>query len=467
MKPKRPFPSGRTANRAIRWSSSTMHAAWRRARGTPGRDMLAAGVRRGAIGTEHPSIPTSRPLPAPSVGATAQATRQADIGPPRRVAQVFHDDRYGGPAKRVCSASGKLLREGYRDVLFFPPWGGNGPQIAARLGLEVRTVKIHKAAHPRRILAFARWVVGLPVDILRFHKAYRQADIDLVVVNAPFNVAPAIAAWLSGLPLVWYLNDTLLPRRAAALYGSLMALLASRVVAQGQALAAHYGLRPDQYDCIYSHVDTDIFSPGPALVEDGTTGTVGILANWSWMKGYDHFIEACAQVRRRWRGRLSIIMAGARLATQEQYCGKVDDLIERHDLTGDIQELGFVNTPQDLIRRFTILVMASRTGDACPNVVLEAMASGVPVVATAVGCVQELIEQDREIGPAGIVVPAGEPDRLADAIFRILDDPRLARTMAANGRLRALRYFNTQAYIDRHVALFNAMLRPSRCERNR
>jgi len=79
-----------------------------------------------------------------------------------------------------------------------------------------------------------------------------------------------------------------------------------------------------------------------------------------------------------------------------------------------------------------VFVLSSRW-EGCPNVVLEAMAHGLPVVATAVGGVPELVEH----GASGLLVPPAHPRALADAITRLLEDPELCATMGRAGRARA------------------------------
>jgi glycosyltransferase involved in cell wall biosynthesis len=97
-----------------------------------------------------------------------------------------------------------------------------------------------------------------------------------------------------------------------------------------------------------------------------------------------------------------------------------------------------------------IFVLSSEW-EGCPNVVLEAMAHGVPVVATAVGGVPELVEN----GISGILVPPRSPRALADALARLTNDQQL-RTVMGNGALRRAACFAPAVRFERLYRLITA-----------
>ncbi|RME75390.1 MAG: DUF3492 domain-containing protein [Planctomycetota bacterium] len=118
-----------------------------------------------------------------------------------------------------------------------------------------------------------------------------------------------------------------------------------------------------------------------------------------------------------------------------------------------------------LLEDLDCLVLTSLS-EGQPLVVLEAMAAGVPVVATRVGACPELIEgadaADRALGAAGVVCPVGRADEVARAICRCLEDRRARAAMAAAGMRRVRRYYRRervhalyeeiyQSYRDRHL----------------
>ena len=95
-----------------------------------------------------------------------------------------------------------------------------------------------------------------------------------------------------------------------------------------------------------------------------------------------------------------------------------------------------------------VFALSSRQ-EGMPNALLEAMASGLPTVATQVGGIPFLLQKEN-----GLTVPAGDSDSLAEGLLRILRDPGLAQDMGKAGRTRAERDFSFHAMIAAHEELF-------------
>jgi glycosyltransferase involved in cell wall biosynthesis len=96
-----------------------------------------------------------------------------------------------------------------------------------------------------------------------------------------------------------------------------------------------------------------------------------------------------------------------------------------------------------------IFVLPSRS-EAFPNAVLEAMASGLPVVASAVGGIVEVVEN----GHTGLLVPPGEPDRLADALGHLMSNAAMGARLGAAGRARVGSRYSFDRMVDSFESLY-------------
>lgn len=148
-------------------------------------------------------------------------------------------------------------------------------------------------------------------------------------------------------------------------------------------------------------------------------------------------------------------LVGKRSPARFLACGEVDEKIRGQVEADGIRLLGVRRDTPAFLRALQIYVQAS-TREGLPNAILEAMAAGLPVVATAVGGVPEVVED----GVTGILVPPEEPARLADAILSLLDSPDRARTMGEAGRARIESHFTAAAMVAAHHTLYRRTVTP-------
>ena len=129
-------------------------------------------------------------------------------------------------------------------------------------------------------------------------------------------------------------------------------------------------------------------------------------------------------------------------------------LEQRVELAGDADDV-----PEQLAGA-DVFVLSSRS-EGLPMSILEAMAAGLPVVATRVGGIPELVDDGR----TGLLVGAGDVDALAEALQRLVDDPELRRTLGAAGRERAEAAFDLERFRREHLELYALALSPYRTRR--
>ena len=370
------------------------------------------------------------------------------------VFNVLFDDRYGGPQKRVIQVAEMLFEHGVQTILGLPSGAGNAAEIAKGAGVSVRRIAFERIPSPRNLGRLLRWIAFLPRDIRCFVTLFRREQPDVIHVNGAFFIAPAIAAKLTKVSLVWHLNDTLPPARIAAISGLLVRLLANRIVVAAKAVAVHYGVDCSPHEVIYAPVHTQSYgvirhSP---LEHEQKVPRIGLIANWNPVKGLEYFVRAATRVREHLGGKLDVVFAGARLASCADYSQCIDALIDELGLRDAIRDYGFVPSVIPILTDLDVLVLSSTT-EACPMAILEGMAAGVPVVATDVGGVRELLLGD-PTSPAGIVVSPRQPKAIATAILDLLASPDKASRMGENGRRLAKERFSLEVCTQRHLKVY-------------
>ncbi len=132
--------------------------------------------------------------------------------------------------------------------------------------------------------------------------------------------------------------------------------------------------------------------------------------------------------------------------------GILRDRAGRPDLEGRVHFLGHRDDVPRLLRSVDLFCLPSRM-EGLGTSVLDAMASGTPVVAAAGGGIPEMVEEGR----SGLLVPPGRPADLAAAIRRVLEDPGLAKTLAEGGRKR-VSAFTRERMVEGMIQVYKALI---------
>jgi glycosyltransferase involved in cell wall biosynthesis len=169
---------------------------------------------------------------------------------------------------------------------------------------------------------------------------------------------------------------------------------------------------------------------------------VVVVANLRPEKGHDVLMDAASDVLRRFPdAHFECVGGGPELET----------LLARAECRGMLHAFTFLGHRDDVPAKLAeadIFVLPSRS-EAFPNAVLEAMAAGLPIVASGVGGILELIDTER----TGLLVPAGEPQPLADRLCGLMADPALAARLGDAARDEARAHYS----FDRMVAAFELL----------
>ena len=198
----------------------------------------------------------------------------------------------------------------------------------------------------------------------------------------------------------------------------------------------------DKLRLIYNGLSMPAISPTPLPF---VPPTILLLGRLSWEKGFDTAIEAFSLLKKR-GSNAQLLIAGDGPERR-----KLEELVGTLELTQSVQFTGAVPIEDvpSLINRATFVVCSSFF-EAFGLVALEAMQMERPVIASAVGGLQEIIQD----GETGILVPSKDTRALCEAMQVLLSQPELAIEMGIKGRKRAMENFTLSEYLRRYEELF-------------
>lgn len=302
----------------------------------------------------------------------------------------------------------------------------------------------------------------------RLWRLFRRLQPAAVHTRNPGVIDCAVVAWAAGVPVRihgyhgWDVDDLHGDRPRRALMRRACAPAITRYVAVSRHIAdwlqATGGVSPGAISQIYNGVDTARFAPGdsrsdPLFVPtDGAPlFVIGTVSRLEAVKDPCTLARAFVQLV----GRQPACRARLRLAIIGD--GNLRSEVLGILAAGGCQDLALVtgwrDDIPDLMRQLDLFVLPSRN-EGISNTILEAMACGLPVVATAVGGNGELVVE----GENGTLVPPATPDRMAEALERYLLDPVLTTSQARAARARAVREFSLDAMLRRYAALYDELL---------
>lgn len=227
----------------------------------------------------------------------------------------------------------------------------------------------------------------------------------------------------------------------------------------GNWLVTTVGADPERVHQIYNGVAQDVFHPRltgrpdlapPGFVPPGAlvVGTVGRLTGVKDQTTLVRGFAALLRSRPEWRSRLRlVVVGGGPLRSALELCIRNEGVEELAWLTGEREDV------PDLLRMMDLFVLPS-LGEGISNTLLEAMASGLPLIATRVGGNPELVDE----GGNGLLVPVADPAALARAIGAYLADEALRRRHGAAGRAKIAEHFGWDRCVESYLGVYDDLL---------
>ena len=354
-----------------------------------------------------------------------------------RILMFIHSMDLGGSETQCVEVACHLAHEGYSVTVGCLSTGGPLEAKVLDAGLKLAVFPV-----PRSLLRPNAFM-----QMLRLVAFIRKESFTVVQTNDLYsNLFAVPAAWLARVPVIissrrdlsrwwWYT-----PARRKILRR--VQQLSTRILVNSEAvrqeLLTRDGFAPDKIQVVYNGIEATRFlqaAPPREHVLPGVSANQKLIIMVANMhiavKGHSDLIEA-ARIVRETCPETRFLLAGD---------GEMRTFFEDQVRAAGLEEmflfLGHRTDIPALLACCDIGVLASRS-EGLPNAVLEYMAAGLPVVATTVGGVPEIIENESN----GLLVPPENPDALSAAILRLLKDEEMRHRLGQAGRENVLARFN-------------------------
>ncbi|HEY2915597.1 MAG TPA: glycosyltransferase [Candidatus Limnocylindrales bacterium] len=366
----------------------------------------------------------------------------------RRVLHLINGEYFGGSARVLMNYLTASQRRS--DVIVGTFFDGELLERCRALGIETARLRMAGRGDLRAVAAVARLARRTGADVIHTHQARN-------------TLVGRLAGAAVGRPVVTHVHSPAF-RESTHRASNLVVGSVDRVLARGTA----------RFICVSNSLATELHRlripadrirvvwngvPAPAAVDDTSRAAaraalgiepsafaIGLVANLRPRKGADVLLRAIAAMP-----------AGAHAVLVGQafgdYRSELDALVRELGIGDRATFAGFRADVDRLLPGFDALALPARFGEGLPMVVLEAMAAGVPVVATPVEGIGEAVGQD-----AGILVPVDDPGALARALQDLREQPDTRRRLASAGRERFRANFTSDAMALGFEAVYDGLL---------
>jgi FkbM family methyltransferase len=421
--------------------------------------------RRSALAYGSRSMTAAATTLTVSYTTSGNATvRKPSVVNPRRLLFVEHHPVFGGPHNRAIVLSGPLRERGWETIALLPDVPGTAAERFRRSGIPVEAIRLHRFR--RSIGDNAMMLAQFAFDVSRLRAAIRKHDIDLVVVAGFESPHGVIAGRLEGVPVVWQIISSSTPIPYCRAMSPFARRFADVVMTTGTTVAAQAGVHQlgERWVPFFSPVDTDHFRPSLerraaarwelGLPQDALV--VGTVGNVNPHKGHPMFVEAASRVRQSLPD-VRFLILGEQDSNHAEF---------RRALEEDANALGLRVGDDILIRspgtRVAQLAAAIDVfwftsvprSEGVPTAVMEAMALALPVVATDVGGIREILHHEK----TGVLVRAFASDMLADVTIPLLADTARRAEVGAAARGFAVDHCTIEQCLSTHLRAFETAL---------
>lgn len=378
-------------------------------------------------------------------GAAERANLDA-IGKPLRIAGIDPERNFGGGETQVLGLTRELILRGHSADLICDP-DGDLARRALEAGVTCYPLRARNALDIAAGLRLRALLARGRYDVVHFHTARAHALAPYAAGVTRLRIVTRRMDYPPGRLLGPYLYNHAVDGVIAI----------SRDVAQ---VLGGAGVRHDRIRVVPSGVDCERFAPPDAAAREACRRRWGLASNDIAIgavgalvprKAHRVLIDAVIGAQQQMVGQgtqLRCFIAGGG-PLRDELIGRVREV----DATDTIRMLGPLEDPRDLLAALDIFAMPSMN-EGLGVAALEAMAMGLPVVASAVGGLREVVDE----GVSGFLCRPGDAEDWARRLIDLAQPPGRARTVGRAGRERAVTRFSLQTMAHGTLGVYQELL---------
>ena len=372
-------------------------------------------------------------------------------------------DLYGS-AKILLQIVKVCVRE-KEDVVVILPHHGTLVKELEDLGIDVCIVNVgvlrRRYFTPWGILGRVMLWLSATYKITRLIKRY---SVSTIYINSANVILGPILKWLTGLPLIWHLHEIV--ENPSILKYFLVRLIekSNQVIAVSDATRDFWMKQSTKLNIhlLHNGIPTSDFKHAVSLNDSEFPFTlkntnnailiamVGRVQPWKGQAYFLNIMKSFFDEMKVSELNVYAIMVGDAYPGYEYYVAELKQSIVDNELGDKVFYIGYRRDIPAILASIDLLVLPSLLPDPLPTVVLEAMASGKPVLATLQGGASEMILE----GETGAFMPLDDHKKAAETLRSVLLNTEKMREMGQKGNQRVNEYFSLEAFESNWLKLF-------------
>ena len=358
-----------------------------------------------------------------------------------------------------------LRRDIFNPILIYAEEGVIVEEIkksgiqSVRLPLNRRITNIYqreiKLYNPFFLFMFV-WHLLTGKGIMRLKKILKEYNIRLIYCADNLSkLIGGIAGKMAEIKVVAHCHDDFKEDSLGKIMRIFYLLLLDKILTVSDKVRRFFTVKGEispKAITVYNGINADYYNPQSIdngirgeLGLDSKTFVIGSIGVLEKDKGQKYLFEAISLLKSK--GIYDIVCLICGVGPEEAY---LKGIVEKTGLASEVLFLGFRNDIPRILKILDVLVITSLTIESFSMVAAEAMAMRVPVIATNIGGLPEVIE-DRK---TGILVPQGDTNALLNALEYLIKNSDMRKEMGEEGRKRVLKYFTIKENVRRTEEIF-------------